>query len=172
MPQHASPFNPRRGDAAPSPAALTGLIERARDERFRLLAVLNDARRTGQGVADATDTTSDDARTQAADALNRASASSGRLLAALSGLNDRLRERHEQLETAEARLAARLDVLEAATARRVEVEVQRRVEVVVVDAEKRLATLARGIAQQLVGTLGAAPEAEPAPGPRLVEDAA
>ncbi len=172
MPQPASPFNPRRGDAAPSPAALSGLIERAREERFRLLAVLNDARRTGQGVTDGARSASGEARTQAAESLERASASSARLLAALSGLNDRLRERHEQLETAEARLAARLDVLEATTARRVEVEVQRRVETVVVDAEKRLATLARGIAQQLAGTLGAAPDTAPGPGPRLVEDAA
>ena len=107
-------------------------------------------------------------RADAAEALNRASDSSARLLAALTGLNDRLRERHEQLETAEARLAARLDVLEATTARKVEAEVQRRVETVVVDAEKRLAALATGIAQRLGGDAGGSPE----PGPRLAEGAA
>ena len=143
MAQPASPFRPRRGDAAPTPAALAGLIDRARDERFRLLAVMNDARRAGEG-ASAGGQVSADARTEAAEALTKASESSARLLAALTGLNDRLRERHEQLETAEARLAARLDVLEATTARRIETEVQRRVESVVVDAEKRLATLATG----------------------------
>jgi len=165
MPKPASPFNSRRGDAAPSPAALAGLVDRARDERFRLLAVLNDARRAADGAGDQA---SADAHADAADALVRASESSARLLAALTGLNDRLRERHEQLEAAEARLAARLDVLEATTARRVEVEVQRRVETVVVDAEKRLASLATGIAQRLGETLKDAP----APGPRLVEGAA
>ena len=170
MPPSASPFNPRRGDVAPSPEALTGLVERARDERFRLLAVLNDARRAAEGATATTTgaSASDTARTEAAEALTRASESSARLLAALTGLNDRLRERHEQLETAEARLAARLDVLEATTARRVEAEVQRRVETVVVDAEKRLALLATGIARRLGATL----EGAPAPGPRLAEGAA
>ena len=167
MAQPASPFRPRRGDAAPTPAALAGLIDRARDERFRLLAVMNDARRAGEGASAGGQATAD-ARSEAAEALTKASESSARLLAALTGLNDRLRERHEQLETAEARLAARLDVLEATTARRVETEVQRRVESVVVDAEKRLAALATGIAQRLGATL----EGAPAPGPRLAEDAA
>ena len=167
MAQPASPFRPRRGDDAPTPAALAGLIDRARDERFRLLAVMNDARRAGEGASAGGQATAD-ARSEAAEALTKASESSARLLAALTGLNDRLRERHEQLETAEARLAARLDVLEATTARRIETEVQRRVESVVVDAEKRLATLATGIAQRLGATL----EGAPAPGPRLAEDAA
>lgn len=167
MPSHPSPFSPRRGDAAPNPVALAGLVDRARDERFRLLAVMNDARRAAEGGLSAP-SASDEARTEAAEALNRASESSARLLAALTGLNDRLRERHEQLETAEARLAARLDVLEATTARKVEAEVQRRVETVVVDAEKRLALLATGIARRLGATL----EGAPAPGPRLAEDAA
>ena len=126
MPRHATPFNARRGDPAPNPAALAGLVERARDERFRLLAVMNDARRAAEGVA-AAPSGSDQKRSDAAEALTRASDSSARLLTALTGLNDRLRERHEQLETAEARLAARLDVLEATTARKVEAEVQRRV---------------------------------------------
>jgi len=171
MTHSASPFNPRRGEAAPSPAALAGLVERARDERFRLLAVMNDARRATQGnlaPSSAPSSTPDADRGDAAEALTRACESSARLLAALTGLNDRLRERHEQLETAEARLAARLDVLEAATARRVEAEVQRRVETVVVDAEKRLALLATGIARRLEATL----ESAVRPDPRLAQDAA
>ena len=172
MPSHATPFHARRRDAA-NAAALTGLVERARDERFRLLAVMNEARRATDGASAApsapNQSRTDDGRfADSCVGRPRASSASARLLAALTGLNDRLRERHEQLETAEARLAARLDVLEATTARKVEAEVERRVETVVVDAEKRLAALATGIAQRLNATLAGAP----APGPRMAEDAA
>ncbi len=160
----SSPFGVPSGGGAATPAALAGLVERARDERFRLLATLNDARKATQELI----STQGGGAVESVTVLKQASDTSGRLLAALSGLNDRLRERHEQLEAAEARLAARLDVLEATTARRVENEVQRRVETVVVDAEKRLATLATGIAVRLGATLQEAPP----PGPRLVEDAA
>lgn len=167
MPEPSSPFRPRRSERGEvSPAALKGLLERAREERFKLMSAVNDARRATGQMAPAAPVATPDAR--AAEALAEASRTSAQLIDALNGVNERLRERHEQLAYAETRLAARLDVLEAETARKVEAEVGRRVEAVVIDAERRLAAVAGAMAQRL----GVSLNGGPAPGPRLVEDVA
>ncbi|MEE9404309.1 MAG: hypothetical protein V3V20_05420 [Algisphaera sp.] len=139
MARSSSPFTAAtpRGSRDPhaTPAALGALIDRARDERFRLLSLLKDARSQVAVTGPAADSAP-------VPAINT------RLIAAVNRLNEELCTRVEELESVETRLSARLDVIHVETVMRAETEAQRRVDVIVRAAEQRMASLATGIARQ------------------------
>lgn len=82
-----------------------------------------------------------------------APAVSPRLLRELTGLNERLQDRLDELAAAEARMAARLDALEARITARVEAEVRRRLDAALAAGERRIARTALGVAERLMSTL-------------------